>query len=238
MSERQSKKRRQSAPEAAHQKPKKEPAQIWLNVGIGVVIAGFLVLAGFAMKPSVQNMIDKYNASKPQEVVTIEKYAKEQDKSADDFMNEYGLAGKEGITKDTPIDQAKFSMSIENYAKFTGVSLEDFRTNYGLDESITNDTTYTDAQESMRAGAVAQDMGMDFATLKQQFGLPDTITETSTWGEVISTVELMQQAQQMAQENADASADPNASGEPADASDEPSEAPETTPSAQPAGEGE
>ncbi len=232
MSERQSKKRRKSAPEAGHSRPKKDPAQIWLNVGIGVVIAGFLVLAGFAMKPSVQSMIEKYNASKPQEVVTIEKYAKEQDKTADEFMTEYGLADKEGVTKDTPIDQAKFSMSIENYAKFTGVSLEDFRANYGLDESVTNDTTYTDAQESMRAGAVAQDMGMDFATLKEQFSLPDTITESSTWGEVVSTIQLMQQAQQMAQEEADASA-PDASGESADTADS-----SAGQEADPAGEGE
>lgn len=199
MSERQSKKRRQNAPTAGKAAAKKSPAEIWTNVGIGVIVAGFLVLAGFAMKPAVEVMIQNYQAAQPQDLETVEEYAKTLDQSAEDFMNEYGLTGVEEITKDTPISQAKFYMSLENFAKFTGVTIEEFRTSHGLDDeeavaAVTNETTYLNAQQYMKAGAVAQDMGVDFATIAQDLALPEGVmTEESKWGDVLNLAQMMQQ---------------------------------------------
>lgn len=193
MSEKQAKRNRQAAPEQEQVKVKKSAGQIWTNVGIGVVVAGFLVLAGFALKPTVQTMFENYKASQPVETVTVESYAKEQGMTADEFLAEYGLTDNENVTKETAIDSAKFNMSLENFAKFSDMTVDDFRANYGLEgnEEVTNDMTYLDVVNSMKAGAVVKDMGLDFETFKTTYGMPDTVTETMTWGEVNAIAEAI-----------------------------------------------
>lgn len=212
-----------------------------LNVIIAVVILAFLVLAGFAVAPSIQKMIANYEASKPQEVETVEKFAESQGKTADEFLAEYGLTDNENVNKDTAIDGIQFYMTLENMAKYQNTSVEELKAHYGLDDTTANDTTYSDAMANMNAGPVVEDMyGTDFETFRTQMGLPDVLTETSKWSEVTAAAQAMQEAANLAASEepaAEEGADSTATEAPADAADavDASDAPEAS---QAPGEGE
>ena len=200
-----------------------------LNVIIAVVIVAFLVLAGFAIAPSIKNMTENYKASQPVEIETVEKYAKAHDLSVEDFLAEYGLTDNEQVTKDTPISNVIFSMTLDNVAKFKGITLDELKTHYGLDAAVEGTKLYSDVQMDMKAGAVVEDFNMDFASFAEQAQLPAEYTAESKWSEIVLYSQMLQaEAEASAAETTPAEGDITVTTEATTEATETAEAPATT----------
>lgn len=84
------------------------------------------------------------------EALTLGNFAKYQGQEYADFVNEYGLADKEGVSEDMPWKDAEKLIPLGIYIG-GAEQLESFKEFYKLDASVTADTPWGDVADAVEA---------------------------------------------------------------------------------------
>ncbi len=114
------------------------------------VIAAFAVLGGFAVAPTVQNIIANREIEARSErfangTATVADLANSEGMKIDEFIAEYELKADE-VNEDTAMTEFLSKLTLKNYCDFAGVvytddMLEDYKAENEAAKDLTDDTT-------------------------------------------------------------------------------------------------
>lgn len=184
-----------------------------MNVVIGVVIAAFVAVGGYAVYNKVSdNIFDKavQDGTAPQTVKTL---ARQSGQSVKEFLEENGITDG-SVNGDTSTEDFYNHMSVGRFAAYNGQDFDTLVSQYGLTGKVTEDTSWSDAQKLIPLGtylgldASSEDAAQQFEQFKTFYGLGSDVTMDTPWGDVKDTVEAAQKA--MANATAAPEEDPSA----------------------------
>ncbi len=180
MSERQAKLNRKSAP--APEKQKRDKFGIVTTIAAVVIAIGVAAAGGYAVwdkigpeppvvttvadiaaeygitaeeliqKVGMEGITPETESSEFNSKLTIDGYAKLEDKTAEQLKAEMGI---ESLSDDTLWQEASMKVPMGKVAEQSGTTFEEFATQNALPETITAQTTYEDAMKIMQETAAA-----------------------------------------------------------------------------------
>lgn len=222
MSERQSKKQRQTESVHVH-KSHSGGGFSGINVVIAIVIAAFLGLGIYAVASKYASKRAAQQDNGQQTSQTVSQYAEEQNMSTEEFLAQYGLDGDESITGDSTVSEACAKMSVEKFAEFSQKSVDELKSENGLGDDVTADMSWGDARNYIPVGKMCEQSGIKYSDFLNNYGLTEEeLPQDTKWSDAMP---VLQEAIAKQQAEAAASASPEASAQPEE-TEAPTESPE------------
>ncbi len=170
-----------------------------MNVLIGIIIAAFVAVGGYAVYNKVSdNIFNKavQDGTAPQTVKTL---ARQAGQSVKEFLEENGITDG-SVDGNTSTQDFYSHMTVSRYAAYNGQDFDTLVSQYGLTGKVTEDTSWSDAQKLIPLGtyigldASSDDAASQFEQFKQFYGLGDDVTMDTPWGDVEDTINAAQEA--------------------------------------------
>lgn len=200
MNQKQSKKERKNKTQDFTKMPK-DKASITSNIIIGVIIAAFLGLGGYAV--GTKYMENKANApaenAEQTQAQTVKTAAESEGITTAEYLEKYGLDSS--LSEDTSITDAYSMMTVENMAKANGKDTDTFRQENFVPEEITNDTPWGEVVPELPFKALVGEEQVE--QFKSVYGLGDDITADTKWKDVEPILTQKQAELQAAMDNAE-----------------------------------
>lgn len=202
MNQKKSKKERQVS-EMKIKRPV-DKAAVMTNVVIGVVIAAFLGLGGYAVgKKYADNKANEPTDDTEytsQQSSTVQSAADEAGMSVEEYLANYGL--DTSISPDTALSEIYPQMTVENMAKLNDTDVDTFREQNYIPDDITNDTLWGDVLPELPFKAIVGEEQVE--QFKSVYGLGDEVTADTKWSIVEPILNAKQDEMNEAMANAQA----------------------------------